>query len=49
LEKKKKEICIYYLQPGHLKDEQNDRKAKRSKIKKGVEKERILNTKVFCL
>jgi len=31
-EKEKK--CIYSLQPGHLEAEQNDRKVKRSKIKK---------------
>jgi len=30
-------MCIYFLQPGHLEAEQNDRKVKRSKIKsKGV-------------
>jgi len=34
LEKKKNEKCIYPLQAGHLKAEQNDRKVKRSKIKK---------------
>jgi len=27
-------MCIYLLQPGHLEDEENDRKEKRSKIKK---------------
>jgi len=32
-------ICIYSLQPGHVESEQNDRKVKRSKIKKkGVKK-----------
>jgi len=30
LEKKKKEKCIYSLQPGRLEAEQNDRKVKRS-------------------
>ena len=34
LEKKKKRICIYSLQPGHLDNEQNDRKVIKSKIKK---------------
>ena len=33
LEKKKKKICIYSLQPGHLEVAQNDRKVKRSKLK----------------
>jgi len=33
LEKKKKNKCIYSLQPGHLEVKQNDRKLKRSKIK----------------
>jgi len=27
-------ICIYFLHPGHLKAEQNNRKVKRSKMKK---------------
>jgi len=41
LEKKKK--CIYSLQPGHLEAEQNDRKIKRSKIKrKGVKNREFL-------
>jgi len=34
LEKKKKKICIYSLQTGYLKAEQNDRKVKIIKIKK---------------
>jgi len=35
----KKKMCIYCLQPGHLEDEQDDRKVKRSKCKKkGVKK-----------
>jgi len=40
LEKKKKEKYIYFIQPGHLEAEQNDRKAKRSKFKKKWVKKR---------
>jgi len=38
----KEKKCIYSLQPGHLEAEQNDRKVKRSKIKKqGVKKRKF--------
>jgi len=40
---KRKKICIYSLQPGHLEAEQNDKKVKRSKIKtKGVKSREVL-------
>jgi len=48
--KEKRKKCIYSLQPGHLEDEQTDRKVKRIKIKKkGVKKMIILSKNVFCL
>jgi len=51
LEKKKKEKCIYSLQPGHLEAEQNDRKVKEVKLnrngwKRGISKyKRLLSVK----
>jgi len=41
--RKRKKICIYSLQPGHLEAEQNDKKVKRSNIKtKGVKTREVL-------
>jgi len=43
LKKKKENICLYSLQPGHSEAEQSDRKVQRSKIKmKGVKKKEFL-------
>ena len=39
-EEKRKNKCIYSLQPGHLEAEQNKRKVKRSKIKQKCVKKR---------
>ena len=54
LEKKEKNICIYSLQPGHLKAEQNNRKVKKEvKLKrKGWKREnskykRLLPVKII--
>jgi len=50
LRRKRKKKCIYFLQPGHLEATQNDRKVKRSKIKKKWVKRRefFVKTSSVC-